>query len=89
MKADDSVDALLYLNLGAMLRAERGRKGLTLVIVSEMVGVPVRTISRYETGERKIKIDVLMKLCSAYELDFYDFVRCAHELAVRAYEEKR
>jgi transcriptional regulator with XRE-family HTH domain len=84
VRPESSIDAFLYIGLGARLRAERLRRGLSLAAVSAVVEVPVRTISRYETGERKIKVEMLVRLCEVYHLDFYEVLRGAHWQAMQA-----
>lgn len=49
------------------LKEQRMEKGYTLKYVSEQLNVTIRSICRYESGEREPSIDMLKRLC-----DFYD-----------------
>lgn len=89
MRSEESVDAFLYIGLGARLREERIRRGLSLAAVSAVVDVPVRTISRYETGERKIKVEMLVRLCEVYHLDFAEVLKGAHWQASQEWQKSR
>ena len=52
----------LYRIIGSMLREIRTIKGLTLEDVADKIDVIPKTLQRYETGERKIKISTIMEL---------------------------
>lgn len=49
------------------IKEQRIEKGYTLKYVAEQLNVTIRSICRYESGEREPSIDMLRKLC-----DFYD-----------------
>ena len=49
------------------IKEQRAEKGYTLKYVAEQLNVTIRSICRYESGEREPSIDMLRKLC-----DFYD-----------------
>ena len=49
------------------IKEQRIEKGYTLKYVSEQLNVTIRSICRYESGEREPSIDMLRRLC-----DFYD-----------------
>lgn len=49
------------------IKEQRIEKGYTLKYVAEQLNVTIRSICRYESGEREPSIDMLKKLC-----DFYD-----------------
>lgn len=53
--------------LSERLKEQRNEKGYTLKYVAEQLNVTIRSICRYESGEREPSIDMLKKLC-----DFYD-----------------
>lgn len=53
--------------LSSRLKEQRTEKGYTLKFVAEQLNVTIRSICRYESGEREPSIDMLRKLC-----DFYD-----------------
>ena len=49
------------------IKEQRIEKGYTLKYVAEQLNLTIRSICRYESGEREPSIDMLKKLC-----DFYD-----------------
>ncbi len=53
--------------LATRIKEQRIEKGYTLKQVAEQLNVTIRSICRYESGEREPSIDMLRKLC-----DFYD-----------------
>ena len=53
--------------LNERIKEQRIEKGYTLKYVAEQLNVTIRSICRYESGEREPSIDMLRKLC-----DFYD-----------------
>lgn len=53
--------------LSTRLKEQRTEKGYTLKYVAEQLNVTIRSICRYESGEREPSIDMLKRLC-----DFYD-----------------
>lgn len=53
--------------LAIRIKEQRIEKGYTLKYVAEQLNVTVRSICRYESGEREPSIDMLKRLC-----DFYD-----------------
>lgn len=68
-------DLKLYKIIGEMLREVRLEKGFTLEQVADFVSVTPKTIQRYETGDRRIKIDTLMKMTKFFDLNYYEFMR--------------
>ena len=68
-------DLKLYKVMGGMLRDRRIEKDLTLEQVALGVNMTAKTIQRYEAGERKINISVLVKITDLLGLDYYDFSR--------------
>jgi len=55
--------------LGRIIRDRRKSMGLTQALAGKMVGVHQPTISEVERGERDVKIDTLLKLISALQLE--------------------
>ena len=49
------------------LKEQRTEKGYTLRYVAKQFNVTIRSICRYESGEREPSIDMLKQFC-----DFYD-----------------
>lgn len=52
----------LYRIIGEMIREKRTTRGFTLEQVAEQLGFIPKTLQRYETGERKIKINTIVEL---------------------------
>ncbi|MEH7215749.1 helix-turn-helix transcriptional regulator [Priestia megaterium] len=65
-------DPELYISLEIVgkLMAARDRKGFSQRKLSEMSGVPQKTISRIENGIDIPKMQTLLKLANALELQF-------------------
>jgi transcriptional regulator with XRE-family HTH domain len=61
MQANDDVD----LRVRKRLRELRGRLGLTLDDVASKAGIDVSTLSRLESGKRRLALDHLPRLASA------------------------
>lgn len=55
--------------VGARIREVRNARGLTLSYVADMLHLSEATMSRYETGERKIVADLLAPLGEAMGVD--------------------
>lgn len=68
-------DFELYYDLGEKLREIRLSKNLSLADVANQLHVAAKTLQRYECGERKIKLDILLKLTEIYEINYYQFVK--------------
>lgn len=54
---------------GQMLRRIRTERKLTLVQVSERVGLPVSTLSKVETGKMSLSYDKLLKISRGLDID--------------------
>ncbi|MBD0673900.1 helix-turn-helix domain-containing protein [Streptomyces sp. CBMA156] len=67
--------------LGDLLRRLRGRQGLTGPQVAEATGIDPGTLSRYETGRRRIEPPTVRAL-----LDLYDAAPSARETAASLWE---
>ncbi|MBQ6622032.1 MAG: helix-turn-helix transcriptional regulator [Mogibacterium sp.] len=59
----------LYEELGLKLRALRKSRGMTIRELAQRLNKSVPTISKYESGEVAIGIDVLLDLCRLYNID--------------------
>lgn len=68
-------DFELYYDLGEKLREIRLSKNLSLADVADELHVAAKTLQRYECGERKIKLDILLKLTEIYDINYYQFVK--------------
>lgn len=64
----------LYRIIGEMIREKRISHGLTLDQVANQLGVIPKTLQRYETGERKIKISTIMELSHILSFDYDTFM---------------
>ncbi len=62
--------------LVALLRDTRRSRGLRQADVAEKLGVPQSFVSKYETGERRLDLIELRRICEALDLDVVEFVRC-------------
>ena len=58
-----------YENLGRKLKAYRKAGNFTLLEVSKALNKSLPTVSKYEKGEIAIPLDVLVDLCSFFNLD--------------------
>lgn len=67
----------MYVEVGRMLRELRTNSGNTLDDVALIIGVAPKTLQRYETGERKIRVDVLKRLLAYYNYSYDDFMQKA------------
>lgn len=64
----------LYRIIGEMIRDKRMSRDLTLEQVASQLGVIPKTLQRYETGERKIKINTIMELSHILSFDYDMFM---------------
>lgn len=64
----------LYRIIGEMMRDIRTSRGLTLEQIAEKLGVIPKTLQRYETGERKIKISTIIELSRILSFDYDTFM---------------
>ena len=69
----DEFDAVLSA-VGPRLRELRRRSGATLTALSETTGIPVSTLSRLESGQRKPGLALLLPLARAYQVPLDDLV---------------
>ncbi|WP_433592284.1 helix-turn-helix domain-containing protein [Nocardia sp. CA-145437] len=65
--------------IGANLRALRAKKGLSREKLTELSGVPLRTLRRIESGERAASIPNLMELCKALGTNIGVFLDAAEK----------
>ena len=70
-------DLEMYEVVGKMFREIRENKGYSLEYVAEHLGTTIKTLQRYEVGERSIKIGVIKSLCEFYNIDCYEFMKDA------------
>lgn len=64
-----------YEHIGGKLREIRLYKGYTLEMTAEKIGLTIKAIQYYETGQRKIGNPTIAKLCKIYNYDLDQFWR--------------
>ncbi|WP_116045798.1 helix-turn-helix domain-containing protein [Amycolatopsis palatopharyngis] len=69
----EDFDAVLSA-VGPRLRELRRRSGATLTALSETTGIPVSTLSRLESGNRKPGLELLLPLAKAYRVPLDELV---------------
>lgn len=60
--------------IGPRLRELRRRNGTTLAALSEVTGIPVSTLSRLESGQRKPSLELLLPLAKAHQVPLDELV---------------
>lgn len=65
-------DTAYYEKLGLILRNARLDKRMTMRELSERAGLKEVAIHQYETGKRKISVELLFKLCKILNLNVDD-----------------
>lgn len=65
----------VYKKLGNCIRIKRLDKKMTMKELGKRIGVSEGTISRYETGERKITFDSFVDICKVLDLNPLDVVK--------------
>ena len=76
---DDHMDANSEITdaLASRLRAERAAAGLTQAQAADAVGISMRTLIRYERGEREVPMALFIMLANAYGADAGDMLDTA------------
>lgn len=59
----------LYITLGAKIRAFRKARNITLAQMAKTLNKSISTISKYETGEIAIDIELLIDMCRYLDVD--------------------
>ncbi|MEU6642683.1 XRE family transcriptional regulator [Saccharomonospora sp. NPDC046836] len=70
----DETDTVLKA-IGPRLRELRRRTGATLTAVSAATGIPVSTLSRLESGQRKPGLELLLPLARTYRVPLDELVQ--------------
>ncbi|AGZ41790.1 XRE family transcriptional regulator [Actinoplanes friuliensis DSM 7358] len=70
---NDEFDAVLAA-VGPRLRELRRRRGSTLTALAESTGIPISTLSRLESGQRRPALDLLLPLAKAFQVPLDDLV---------------
>jgi transcriptional regulator with XRE-family HTH domain len=64
----------LYRIIGEMIREIRNIRKMTLEEIADKLGVTPKTLQRYETGARKIKISTIMELAEIMNFNYDEFM---------------
>ena len=78
-------EIVLYRIIGEMIRDIRNSKNVTLDQIAEKIGVTPKTIQRYETADRKIKIETLKEIADYLKFDYDKFMEEATAKYVTIY----
>jgi transcriptional regulator with XRE-family HTH domain len=73
------VSVLLRQSLGAVLRAERMRRGMTLRELSARARISLGYISEVERGQKEASSELLAALCDALELPLSTVLRAVSD----------
>lgn len=79
MKPNDD-DEAFAVALGASIKAARNRRGLDQEELAKRIGVAVRTMSRYETGERDASLKTVRAIARALDMDAATILGMAEDL---------
>lgn len=69
----DDLDSVLNA-VGSRLRELRRRNGATLAALSESTGIPISTLSRLESGQRKPSLELLLPLAKVHQVPLDELV---------------
>lgn len=62
-------ESVYYEKLGTILRNARLDKRMTMKDLCERTGLKEVAIHQYETGKRKISLEIFFKVCKVLDLD--------------------
>ena len=79
---DDDLGAVLAA-VGPRLRELRRRRGATLTALSETTGIPISTLSRLESGQRRPGLELLLPLARAYRMPIDELIGAPDDLDPR------
>ena len=70
------IDMALYKEIGAILKRERNKRGISLDNLSiSLKGLKTKsTLKRYEDGVSRIEMDVLKKICDILNVNYSDVI---------------
>lgn len=63
--------------VAAEIRAEQGRRKLSVQALAELTGIPYGSLRRYLNAERHIDVAVLAEICQALDVAPDEFIRRA------------
>jgi transcriptional regulator with XRE-family HTH domain len=72
-RMSEELDAVLAA-VGPRLRELRRRRGVTLTALSQTTGIPISTLSRLESGQRRPGLELLLPLARAYRMPLDELV---------------
>ncbi|GAA2159592.1 helix-turn-helix domain-containing protein [Actinomadura napierensis] len=81
---NDDLDAVVAA-VGPRLRELRRRRGVALTALAETTGIPISTLSRLESGQRKPGLELLLPLARAYRVPIEELIGAPAELDPRVY----
>lgn len=64
-----------YIALRSLLRDARKEAALSQVEMAERLGVPQSFVSKVESGQRRLDLIELRKICAALDCSFVDFIK--------------
>ncbi|MFF5210145.1 helix-turn-helix domain-containing protein [Streptosporangium sp. NPDC000396] len=67
-------DTAILASVGPRLRALRKKRGTTLTQLAETTGISTSTLSRLESGERRVTLELLLPLARAYQVPLDELV---------------
>jgi ribosome-binding protein aMBF1 (putative translation factor) len=71
----DSIHDPAHEAIRALLRKARAEAGLTQAELAKRLGLPQSFVSKYESGERRLDVVELRRVCGVFGLRLEDFVR--------------
>ena len=69
-----------YKNVLALVRSFRENKGITQAQLAKKLGFDQTFISKIETGERRMDVIELRRICLALDIDFIFFIKQMEKL---------
>ncbi len=62
------------MSVGEKIREVRKQQGLSMAELGKRLGITAAAISRYELGQRQIRIDTLRRIAAALNADWLDLI---------------
>jgi transcriptional regulator with XRE-family HTH domain len=84
----EDIDTVLA-GVGPRLRELRQRADITLTALAERTGIPISTLSRLESGQRKPGLELLLPLAKAYQMPLDELVGAPASGDPRVYPKPR
>jgi transcriptional regulator with XRE-family HTH domain len=69
-----SIKTESYQVLIALLKQKRQDQGVTQDDLAKKIGLDQTFVSKYETGERRLDVIELRRVCEALDMDFIEFI---------------